>query len=72
MTPNEKPWQPFQQRVVDERHELSFKLDRLTAFLKGDVFKSLPTDEQARLTRQHHFMSEYSAVLAERIVHFVR
>ena len=70
MTPNEKPLQPHQQRVVNERHELMFKVDKLAAFLAGEVFKALPADEQERLTRQHRIMSEYDAVLKERIAHF--
>jgi len=70
MTPNEKPLQPHQQRVADERHELIFKVDKLAVFLKGDVFKTLPKDEQERLDRQYRIMSEYDAVLKERIAHF--
>lgn len=70
MTPNEKPLQPHQQRVVDERVELNFKLDKLTEFLKGDVFRGLSEGERERLTRQHGIMSDYSGVLAERIAHF--
>jgi hypothetical protein len=65
-----KPLQPHQQRVVEERVELMVKLDKLVTFLKGDVFHGLPEDEQERLTRQHKIMSDYSEVLAERIVHF--
>lgn len=61
---------PHQQRVVAERDELNAKFDKLTEFLKGDLFKSLPADERERLTRQHAIMEQYSNVLAERIVHF--
>lgn len=71
MTPNEKPWQPFQQRVVDEKHELDFKRDRLDGFTKGDTFKTVPADEQNRLMEQLRIMNEYSSILAERIAHFV-
>lgn len=70
MTPNEKPLQPHQQRVIDERHELIFKVDKLAEFLRGEIFKGLPSDEQERLTRQHRIMSEYDAVLKERIANF--
>jgi hypothetical protein len=61
---------PHQQRVVAEREELMHKIDKLTEFLKGDTFKSLPADEQDRLNRQLAVMGQYSNVLAERIVHF--
>jgi len=70
MTTAAKPMAPHQQRVVAEREELVHKLDKLTEFLKGDFFKTLPADEQERLTRQHGIMEQYSNVLAERIVHF--
>ena len=65
-----KPMAPHQQRVVAEREELVHKLDKLIEFLKGDIFKSLPEDEQWRLRRQSNAMREYASVLAERIVHF--
>ena len=62
--------QPHQQRVVDEKSELDLKRDRLTEFLKGKIFQTLPADEQERLIRQLDIMGDYSGVLAERIVHF--
>lgn len=59
-----------QLRVVEERDELAGRLDRLTEFLKGNLFCTLSTDERRRLELQHHFMSGYLEVLCERIVHF--
>ena len=70
MTPNEKPLQPHQQRVVDERHELMFKLDKLRAFIRGGIFKNLDLDEQERLIRQEKIMDQYDTVLKERITAF--
>ena len=70
MADTAKPMAPHQQRVVTEREELIHKLDKLTEFLKGDFFRTLPADEQERLNRQHGIMEQYSNVLAERIVHF--
>jgi len=61
---------PHQQRVVTEREELVHKLDKLTEFLKGDLYRSLSVDERERLARQHGIMEQYSNVLAERIAHF--
>ncbi len=61
---------PFHARVIEEKKELDWKRDKLTEFLKGDIFKTLPLDEQERLTRQLGIMEQYSNVLAERIVHF--
>ena len=70
MTPNPTALQPHQQRVVDERHELMFKVDKLKAFLGGEIFKTLPADEQQRLSRQAEVMTEYDSILKERIAHF--
>jgi hypothetical protein len=62
--------QPHQERVVEEKKELDSKRDKLTEFIKGKLFDSLPSDEQERLIRQFRIMEQYSDVLAERIVHF--
>lgn len=61
----------YQQRVMDERNELSSKIDKLHTFIYGEdalKFRTLSGSEQDRLTRQHHHMQEYHAVLCERIV----
>ena len=63
-------WQPHQQRVVEEKKELDIKLGKLTEFLKGDLFKTIPAPEQVRLTCQRKCMEDYSAILADRIAHF--
>lgn len=62
--------QDFQQRVVDEHKELASKLDKLNQFIKGDIYKSLPGDEQMRLNHQAKAMSEYAFILNDRIAHF--
>ena len=62
--------QPHQQRVVDEKAELSDKLDKLETFVGGAIYNSLPPDEQARLTRQKLIMELYEQVLSERISAF--
>lgn len=62
----------FQQRVIDEKKELDIKRDKLTEFLKGEIFHSLPNDEQSRLSHQAKVMEDYSNILAERIVHFAK
>jgi len=58
---------PHQQRVVDEKEQLDFKLAGLNAFLSTRTFDSLGKLEQGRMLRQAGFMSQYSAVLADRI-----
>ncbi len=62
--------QPHQQRVVDEKTELDEKLTKLATFLSTERFKSLPSDEQGRLSRQHYLMVQYSTVLHDRIMAF--
>lgn len=67
----QEPMQPHQQRVVDEKTELDIKITKLSDFSNGDIFKTLPDDEQERLTRQFNIMRDYSAVLGERINAFI-
>lgn len=62
--------QPFQQRVIDEKNELSEKVDNLEKFTGGSFYPTLPAAEQARLYRQLLIMQLYEQVLAERISAF--
>lgn len=62
--------QPHQERVVKEQAELQEKLNKLQTFLVGDLFKTLPTEEQERLQKQSQYMALYSDVLIERIKAF--
>lgn len=64
--------QPHQQRVVEEKEQVTEKLDKLELFLEGSFFTILPPDEQIRLTRQMFIMKLYEQVLAERISNFNR
>lgn len=64
------PQLTHQERVVLERAELDGRAERLEQFIHGDVFTTLPSDEQERLLKQHGIMAELSAVLADRIAHF--
>ena len=38
--------QPFQQRVVTERDELSEKLTSLDSFIGGEIFKVIPAERE--------------------------
>lgn len=60
----------YQQRVVNERDDLSDKLSKLAEFLGSDMFYTLSESEQGRLKRQHIAMSSYFFVLNERIEAF--
>ncbi len=59
--------QPYQQRVVTEQKEVFEKLEKLGAFIRGDVFGSLSLAEQGMLNRQYEILHKYLAVLDERI-----
>ncbi len=63
---------PHQQRVAAEKQELDEKLEKLNAFGRGDVFPTLPAEEQERLIRQSKIMDQYSVVLGERIAAFTQ
>ena len=58
---------PFQERVIAEERELREKTDRLDIFIKSETFNRLDEREQRRLVRQRAVMTEYSAILRERI-----
>lgn len=62
--------QPFKLRVVQEKHDLDGRLQRLKAFFLTEMFRGLPEDEQHRMVRQSGLMENLSAVLGERIAAF--
>jgi hypothetical protein len=62
--------QPHQQRVVDEKNELSERLAKLLGFFQGPIFPTLSDAERSRLRNQARFMDGYAAVLEERIAAF--
>lgn len=61
---------PHQQRVVDEKDEVSDRLAKLLAFFHGPIFPALDEAEHSRLRNQARFMDGYAAVLEERIAAF--
>jgi hypothetical protein len=60
----------YQLRVVQERKELSEKLEKLEQFLMGNDYLNLAGSEQNRLVRQTLIMVDYRDVLDERIAYF--
>ena len=62
--------QDYQLRVVEERKQLSEKLEKLEQFLLGNAYLNLPGAEQNRLVRQTLIMVDYRDVLDERIANF--
>jgi hypothetical protein len=62
---------PHEQRVVQEATELQGRLDKLTAFIGGQVFVTeLDQTDRLLLYRQHAAMTELVFVLAARIQRF--
>lgn len=60
----------YQQRVVDEKNELSEKHRKLRDFFDTERFKNLDPAEQDRMCRQSNVMGEYLLILEERIAAF--
>ena len=62
---------PHEQRVVDEKAELSERLEKLNDFISSSpIFEGLPEKDQSLLVSQKFAMSEYEAILTERISRF--
>lgn len=59
--------QPWQERVIKERDELTEKLNKLTDALASRRWPPRVFDQ---LMRQHTAMSNYEQILAERIADF--
>lgn len=55
------------ERVVIEKDELNERINKLSAFVDGDDYQSLPFAEKARLVNQLRVMKLYSYILGERI-----
>lgn len=62
--------QPHQQRVVDEKAELDYRLANLRAFLTGKARELVDASEFQRLKLQADIMGVYSEVLGQRIAAF--
>lgn len=60
----------YQQRVINERDELSQKKFDLHKFFDTDIFAELSIDEQVRLRLQYEYMTLYYEILAIRIQNF--
>jgi hypothetical protein len=63
---------PHQVRAVEEKNELDEKICKLELFFNTPTFLDLPESEQGRLRKQLFYMSEYSAILGERIRFFTK
>lgn len=61
---------PYQERVVAEHADLLERMDKLTDFIAGPIFKQLPEVDQYLLCSQYTAMSEYARILCKRISRF--
>ena len=59
--------QPHQKRVIDEKSALDLKIEGLSNFIGTPIYHTLGHEDQFLLRRQLVAMSEYSAILRERI-----
>lgn len=62
--------QPHQERVVAESNELRDRLHKLTAFIGGQIFKTLDPMDQNLLVKQQTHMADYLEILRQRIARF--
>jgi hypothetical protein len=66
-----KDLQPHQQRVVDEKIELTDKVEKLHTFIhENPIFGKLEKGDQDLLVKQHQVMYDYSKILSARIDRF--
>ncbi|MGL5280360.1 MAG: crAss001_48 related protein [Plesiomonas shigelloides] len=59
--------QDWQKRVVEERSDLSDKLDKLGNYIDSDKFKDIDARNRHLLEAQWKAMSEYLVILDKRI-----
>jgi hypothetical protein len=57
----------WQQRVIDEKRRLDYRLDKLKAFFGEGRFTELDLAEQERMREQAFIMTAYSKILGKRI-----
>lgn len=64
--------EPWQKRVMDEKHELGARLAKLRDFMNTPAYGQLEEAERGRLARQLVLMDGYHEVLDERVKAFFR
>jgi hypothetical protein len=61
---------PHQGRIIAEANDLRDKLDKLSEFISGEVFKKLDLEDRDLLVAQRVFMDAYYGILRQRIARF--
>ncbi len=64
------PLEPWEARVVLEFDEVFEKAKKLSEFILGNIFDTLPSEEQLRMGKQLKAMVMYRDVLYDRITSF--
>lgn len=65
--PKSETLHPYQERVIEERDELVDRIERLAAFLLNPAVTKLRITERNLLHDQQRVMTEYAAILNQRI-----
>ena len=65
-----KELEPFQRLVIEEREQLSMRIENLKNFVVTQTFDELDKEEQKLLSLQLVLMARYCDVLDERISAF--
>lgn len=60
----------YQQRVIEERDQLSRRVDKLCEFFGSPLSSGVSDEEFDRLEHQLHLMKAYLYILDERIRNF--
>jgi hypothetical protein len=64
------PYEPYQQRVIDEHLGLMERINKLSDFMQTKIFSELDESERVRLRLQREFMDGYAFMLQLRIEAF--
>lgn len=65
-----REYEPHQIRVIEERDQLSERLDKLISFMETTTFKDLSGPDKLLLREQAAYMNMYKKILNERIARF--
>lgn len=57
----------YKTRVIQEKEDLDQKIEKLKNFINSNEFHIVSTNEKDLLIRQLNTMTDYSAILVERI-----
>lgn len=60
----------YQQRVIHERNELKYKVDKLDLYLKDPHSSTISKMEWSELVEQQGYMQKYLDILNKRIARF--